>query len=217
MEESCSKQESKVADVTPKKWSPRDASSYALRKRSPSPSSRSDTNPLATKKQKTSPRDLAINEPLVSPPPPRKSLRRSVGKTRKSLPPVHQSNAELSKAINLELPECERFSELLRSCFQFSVQKLEESLNNADGFDAKCFDTKVALVTQKIKRFTERLSRDGTLKKCTEQDDSLTSNPETEALKDKIRECTLKFANESHTWEKLLRITKIKQKTCPEI
>uniref|UniRef100_A0A6I8PSE2 DSN1 homolog, MIS12 kinetochore complex component n=1 Tax=Xenopus tropicalis TaxID=8364 RepID=A0A6I8PSE2_XENTR len=203
MEEACAAQGKKA--VGPRKSSPVKSSNAVLRKRStPSPNVKATVNAVPSKKLKTSPGDLSLKEPLTSPPLRRKSLRRSVAKTPKSLPPVRRINTELCEAINLELPESERFSELLQSCLQFSLQKLEDSLKHSDGFDPKSFDAKVLSVTQKMKRFTERLTRDGTLKKCTEREDSLSADPETEALKAQIGECTLKFSNESQVWEQLL-------------
>ncbi|OCT90370.1 kinetochore-associated protein DSN1 homolog isoform X2 [Xenopus laevis] len=204
MEEASSAQGNKAGGLSPMKCSPGKSSSPLLRKRStPSPSIKL-TSTVPSKKLRTSPCDLSLNEPLSSPPPRRKSLRRSVAKTPKSLPPVHRINTELCEAISLELPESERFSELLQSCLQFSLQKLEDSLKHSDGFDSKSFNAKVSSVAQKLKRFTERLTHDGTLKKCTEEEDSLTADPEREALKAQIGECTLKFSSESQIWEQLL-------------
>ncbi|XP_053320753.1 kinetochore-associated protein DSN1 homolog [Spea bombifrons] len=175
------------------------------RKRSiSSPGTRSRTSPSPAKKQRGSPDELALKEPVPSP-HRRRSLRRSVrNNRRRTLPSIHDNAADLSKAISFELPESDRLSELLQSCFQFSVKKLEDSLNNSDGFNQESFRLKASSVRQKLKRFTERLSRDGTLKKCTEQPISFESNPEAEALKEQIKECISKFSHEGQKWDELL-------------
>ncbi|CAH2273644.1 kinetochore-associated DSN1 homolog [Pelobates cultripes] len=140
----------------------------------PSPSAKSRKSPSPAKKQKTSPNDFSLKEPHVSP-NKRRSLRRSVRSSRrKTLPSIHEKATELCKTLSSELPESDRLSELLQSCFQ------------------------------KLKRFTERLSRDGTLKQCTEEPLSFESNPESEAVKEQIRGYITKFSEETECWDKLL-------------
>ncbi|MEE6505950.1 hypothetical protein FKM82_007411 [Ascaphus truei] len=112
--------------------------------------------------------------------------------------------SELSEAINLELPESDRLLHLLQSCFQFSAQKLEDSLKHTDGFNSQSFREKVPLVTKELQRFTERLSRDGTLQKCTKEPTSFPSNPAMEASKAQMREYIAKFSNECQSWDQLL-------------
>ncbi|XP_039575491.1 kinetochore-associated protein DSN1 homolog [Passer montanus] len=58
---------------------------------------------------------------------------------RKSLPPVHQELRDLSKSISLELPEVQRLSLLLLSSFQFSARKLQQALEESEGFDPEVF------------------------------------------------------------------------------
>ncbi|XP_063305255.1 kinetochore-associated protein DSN1 homolog [Pelobates fuscus] len=170
----------------------------------PSPSAKSRQSPSPAKKQKTSPNDFSLKEPHVSP-NKRRSLRRSVRiSRRKTLPSIHEKATELCKTLSSELPESDRLSELLQSCFQVSIKKLEDSLKSADGFNDEAFSTKVSSVTQKLKRFTERLSRDGTLKQCTEETLSFESNPESEAVKEQIRRYITKFSEETECWDKLL-------------
>ncbi|NXF39753.1 DSN1 protein, partial [Nyctibius bracteatus] len=89
-------------------------------------------------------------------------------KRRKSLPPVHQDVTELSKSISLDLPETDRLSVLLLSSFQFSAQKLEHVLKQADGFSPEAFRANVHSVSEDLKRYMQKLKRDGTLKSCTE-------------------------------------------------
>ncbi|NXT43864.1 DSN1 protein, partial [Pelecanoides urinatrix] len=87
-------------------------------------------------------------------------------KRRKSLPPVHQDVTELSKAISLDLPEIDRLSMLLLSSFQFSAQKLEHVLKQTDGFSPEAFKANARSVSEDLKRYMQKLKRDGTLKSC---------------------------------------------------
>ncbi|NWW92714.1 DSN1 protein, partial [Rhynochetos jubatus] len=107
----------------------------------------------------------------TSPQAKRRSWRRSSLKgtnRRKSLPPVHQDVTELSKSISLDLPEIDRLSMLLLSSFQFSAQKLEHILKQSDGFSPEAFRAHVQSVSEDLKRYMEKLKRDGTLKSCVE-------------------------------------------------
>ncbi|XP_053573891.1 kinetochore-associated protein DSN1 homolog [Bombina bombina] len=175
-----------------------------------SPDAKSATSPSALKKQNVSP-STVLKEPHSSPRDRRRSLRRSSAKKRRrSLPPLYYNTTGLSDAISLELPECDRLSELIQSCFQFSVKKLEDSLKYTDGFDQDSFSAKVVTITQKVKRFTEKLSRDGTLKKCTEKSTCVEPNPETEALETQMKEHISKFSTECENWDQLLEDYKAK-------
>ncbi|KAM8972822.1 kinetochore-associated protein DSN1 homolog [Pelodytes ibericus] len=202
MEMSCQKS----LTSSPTKSSPGRTTNRTPRKRaSLSPAVKSKASPSPAKKPKTSPHDLSLKDPLPSP-RQRKSLRRSVRDSRRrTLPSIHNNAAELCKSIKSDLPERDRVSELLQRCFQFSMKKLEDSLKSAEDFNAEDFNEKVSSVTQKLKRFTERLSRDGTLKKFTEEPTSLETSPETEALKEQIREYITKFSDEGQSWDSLLK------------
>ncbi|XP_072776174.1 kinetochore-associated protein DSN1 homolog isoform X2 [Taeniopygia guttata] len=74
---------------------------------------------------------------------PRRSWRRSSLKgrrsRRRSLPPLHTG---LSQSISLELPEVQRLSLLLLSSFQFSARKLQQVLEESEGFDPEAFAAK---------------------------------------------------------------------------
>ncbi|XP_018428182.1 PREDICTED: kinetochore-associated protein DSN1 homolog [Nanorana parkeri] len=121
------------------------------------------------KRPRTSPSNLSFQDSSPSPRGRRKSLRRSVGKKRRrTLPPIYRNAAGLSDAISLSLPENDRLMELIHACFQYSVHKLETSLSDTDGFHANSFSAAVSSAKEKILRYTERLSRDGTLKRCIE-------------------------------------------------
>nr|XP_009939145.1 PREDICTED: kinetochore-associated protein DSN1 homolog [Opisthocomus hoazin] len=89
-------------------------------------------------------------------------------KRRKSLPPVHQDVTELSKSISLDLPEIDRLSVLLLSSFQFSAQKFERALKQTEGFSPEAFKANVHSVSEDLKRYMQKLKRDGTLKSCVE-------------------------------------------------
>ncbi|NXF65478.1 DSN1 protein, partial [Ciccaba nigrolineata] len=89
-------------------------------------------------------------------------------KQRKSLPPFHQDVTELSKSISLDLPETDRLSVLLLSSFQFSAQKLEHVLKQTEGFSPEAFKANARLLSEDLKRYLQKLKRDGTLKSCVE-------------------------------------------------
>ncbi|XP_075062969.1 kinetochore-associated protein DSN1 homolog [Mixophyes fleayi] len=183
--------------VTPTRKSPRTkhVTPPRVHNQSPSPS----------KKQKTSPNNLSFKEASPSPKQRRKSLRRSVGKKhRRTLPPIYQNATELSEAISLALPESERLSELLQSCFQFTLRKLENTLRHTDGFNAESFSASVLSVKEKLERLTERFSRDGTFQRCTDRATSLKPSEESEAIEAQIKGDISKFSTECQRWEELL-------------
>lgn len=184
-------------NVTPTRSSPR--------KKSSTPPHVAAKSPSPAKRQKNSPNNLSFKESSPSPTQRRKSLRRSVGKKhRRTLPPIYHNATELSEAISTELPESDRLSELLQSCFEFSLRNLENSLSQSDGFSAEAFSVSAMSVTEKFKRFTERLSRDGTFKRCTEKSSSFLPDKEFEAAQAEIKDTISQFATESGRWEELL-------------
>ncbi|NXX58264.1 DSN1 protein, partial [Scopus umbretta] len=117
-------------------------------------------------------------------------------KRRKSLPPVHQDVTELSKSISLDLPEIDRLSMLLLSSFQFSAQKLEHILKQSDGFSPEAFKANVESVSEDLKRYMQKLKRDGTLKSCVEDPKGI----QTRSLLSLRR-----FTAECQSWDQLLR------------
>ncbi|NXT94818.1 DSN1 protein, partial [Anhinga rufa] len=125
-------------------------------------------------------------------------------KRRKSLPPVHQDVTELSKSISLDLPEVDRLSMLLLSSFQFSAQKLEDVLKQTDGFSPEAFKANVQSVSEDLKRYMQKLKRDGTLKTCIE--DPKGSARRKDALAPGYRPglSLRRFTAESHSWDQLL-------------
>ncbi|XP_073510267.1 kinetochore-associated protein DSN1 homolog isoform X3 [Phyllobates terribilis] len=175
-----------------------------------SPRKNSSTSPCASltspaKRQKNSLDNLSFKESSPSPREKRKSLRRSVGMKRRTLPPIYHNATELSEAISLELPESQRLSELLQSCFEFSLRKLETSLSQADAFSAESFNLSVMSVKEKFKCFVERLYHRGTFQRCTEKLTSSDENEEQlEANQADIKVDIAKYTTESNRWVELL-------------
>ncbi|XP_073413301.1 kinetochore-associated protein DSN1 homolog isoform X2 [Dendrobates tinctorius] len=174
-----------------------------------SPRKNSSTSPCASvtspaKRQRNSPDNLSFKEIIPSPQERRKSLRRSVGKKRRTLPPIYHNATELSEAISLELPEGQRLSELLQSCFEFSLRKLETSLSQADAFSAESFNVSAMSGKEKLKRLVERLHHRGTFERCTEKLTRSEKNEQLEAHQVGIKADIAKFTTESSRWVELL-------------
>uniref|UniRef100_A0A8C4UKA3 DSN1 component of MIS12 kinetochore complex n=1 Tax=Falco tinnunculus TaxID=100819 RepID=A0A8C4UKA3_FALTI len=115
---------------------------------------------------------------ITTPQARRRSWRRSSLKgtrRRTSLPPLHQDVTELSKSISLDLPEIDRLSVLLLSSFEFSAQKLEHVLKQTDGFSHETYRANVHSVSEDLKRYMQKLKRDGTLKSCIENPKGFTA------------------------------------------
>ncbi|XP_027766601.1 kinetochore-associated protein DSN1 homolog, partial [Empidonax traillii] len=159
-------------------------------------------------RQEQSPNSFGLSPLVATPQGKRRSWRRSSlkgGKRRKSLPPVHGDVAELSKSISLDLPETERLSTLILSCFQFTAQKLEQALKRRKGFNPQAFAAKVQSVSAELERLVQRLSRDGTLRDCVEdpKGDSLD-----EALSESVAQVKrhmARFSAERQAWDQLLQ------------
>ncbi|KAG8574068.1 hypothetical protein GDO81_009023 [Engystomops pustulosus] len=136
-----------TSNVTPPRSSPRKLLSTPPR---------TAAAPSPDKRQKNSPNNLSFKETSPSPRQRRRSLRRSVGKKhRRTLPPIYHNPTELSEAISSELPESERLSALLHSCFEFSLRNLENSLSRVDGFSSESFQLSAFCIL----RFTTESSR----------------------------------------------------------
>ncbi|NXG77840.1 DSN1 protein, partial [Baryphthengus martii] len=128
-------------------------------------------------------------------------------KRRKSLPPFHRDVTELSKSINLDLLETERLAELLLASFQFSAQKLEQSLKQSDGFSPEAFKAHAESVSEDLKRYVQKLKRDGTLKSCVDNPNGPRLFPKLfwggfEAVL--IRSLLRSFSGECQAWDRLL-------------
>ncbi|KAM3927166.1 kinetochore-associated protein DSN1 homolog [Leptodactylus fuscus] len=185
-------------NITPTRSSPR-------KKNTSPPHAAAAASLSPSKRQKKSPGNLSFKESSPSPRQRRQSLRRSVGKKhRRTLPPIYHNATALSEAISLELPESDRLSELLQSCFEFSIRNLENALSHSDGFSAELFNNSVMSVKEKFTRFIERLSRDGTFQRCTEKLNSFMADEEFEVAETEIKNNISKFSTESSRWEELL-------------
>ncbi|XP_050770413.1 kinetochore-associated protein DSN1 homolog isoform X1 [Gymnogyps californianus] len=211
----------KPPDVTAvsKNVSPHETTRAVMRKRShESPSLRK--SPLGPSPKRLSPwrssprKDHTLNSFNLSPRPlittpqaKRRSWCRSSlkgTKRRKSLPPVHQDVTELSKSISLDLPEIDRLSMLLLSSFQFSAQKLEHILKQTDGFSPEAFKANVHSVSEDLKRYLQKLKRDGTLKSCVEDPKGILLDSALDESVAQVKEYIARFAAECQSWDQLL-------------
>ncbi|OPJ72606.1 kinetochore-associated DSN1-like protein [Patagioenas fasciata monilis] len=125
-------------------------------------------------------------------------------KRRKSLPPVHHDVSELSKSISLDLPEPDRLSLLLLSSFQFSAQKFEATLKETDGFSPELFKANAHSVSEELKRYVQKLHRDGTLTNCVDDPKRASLDPALDESVAQIKEHIARFAAESQSWDELL-------------
>ncbi|XP_068277857.1 kinetochore-associated protein DSN1 homolog [Nyctibius grandis] len=206
--------------VGKKNVSPYEPTAAAMRKRSQeSPSVRK--SPLGSSDKRLSPwrssprKDhtlssfsLSPRQLITTPQAKRRSWCRSSlkgTKRRKSLPPVHQDVTELSKSISLDLPETDRLSLLLLSSFQFSAQKLEHVLKQADGFSPEAFTAHVHSVSEDLKRYMQKLKRDGTLKGCTEDPQGVLLDSALDESVAQVKEYIARFSTECRSWDQLLR------------
>ncbi|XP_040837448.1 kinetochore-associated protein DSN1 homolog isoform X2 [Ochotona curzoniae] len=137
----------------------------------------------------------------------RQSWRRSSMKgtnRRKSLAPFHQGITELSRSISASLDESKRLGCLLRSSFQFAVEKLEPFLKDTEGFSLESFRVKVSSLSEELKQFTDKLESDGTLQKCFEDSQGKMSDLSLETSVAEMKEYIAKFSSERETWDQLL-------------
>ncbi|NXT00905.1 DSN1 protein, partial [Jacana jacana] len=125
-------------------------------------------------------------------------------KRRKSLPPLHQDVTELSKSISLDLPEIERLSLLLLSSFQFSAQKFKHVLKQNDGFSPEAFNANVHSVFEDLKRYVQKLKRDGTLRSCVEKPEGTSLDSALDEPVAQIKEYITRFSAECQSWDQLL-------------
>ncbi|NXE15734.1 DSN1 protein, partial [Lophotis ruficrista] len=124
-------------------------------------------------------------------------------KRRKSLPPVHQDVTELSKSISQDLPETDRLSMLLLSSFQFSAQKFEHVLKQTDSFSPEAFQASVHSASEDLKRYVQKLTRDGTLRSCVEDPKGPRRSFVLQVV-DLLSPLVRRFAAECQAWDGLL-------------
>uniref|UniRef100_A0A8C4UQI8 DSN1 component of MIS12 kinetochore complex n=1 Tax=Falco tinnunculus TaxID=100819 RepID=A0A8C4UQI8_FALTI len=145
---------------------------------------------------------------ITTPQARRRSWRRSSLKgtrRRTSLPPLHQDVTELSKSISLDLPEIDRLSVLLLSSFEFSAQKLEHVLKQTDGFSHETYRANVHSVSEDLKRYMQKLKRDGTLKSCIENPKGVLLDVALDESVAQIKEYIARFTAECQSWDRLLQ------------
>ncbi|XP_054663795.1 kinetochore-associated protein DSN1 homolog isoform X2 [Grus americana] len=208
-------------DVTAvsKNVSPHEATGAAMRKRShespslrksplgPSPKRLSPWRSSPRKDHASSSFNLSPRQLIATPQAKRRSWCRSSlkgTKRRKSLPPVHQDVTELSKSISLDLPEIDRLSLLLLSSFQFSARKLEHVLKETDGFSPEAFRANVQSVSEDLKRYVQKLKRDGTLKSCVEDPKGTSLDSALDESVAQVKEYIARFAAEGQAWDQLV-------------
>ncbi|NXI95313.1 DSN1 protein, partial [Psophia crepitans] len=151
--------------------------------------------------------DLSPRQLVATPQAKRRSWCRSSlkgTKRRKSLPPVHRDITELSKSISLDLPETDRLSLLLLSSFQFSAQKLEHALKGTEGFSPEAFRANAQSVSADLKRYVQKLKRDGTLKSCVEDPKGVLLDSALDESVAQVKEYISRFAAEGQAWDQLL-------------
>ncbi|XP_064899953.1 kinetochore-associated protein DSN1 homolog isoform X1 [Columba livia] len=201
------------ASATSENISPREPSRAAPRKRPRGNASKSPSpgrlSPWRSSKEHTMNSFNLSPKPVVSAAPraKRRSWRRSSlkgTKRRKSLPPVHRDVSELSKSISLDLPEPDRLSLLLLSSFQFSAQKFKDTLKETDGFSPELFKANAQSVSEELKRYVQKLHRDGTLTSCVDDPKRALLDPALDESVAQIKEQIARFAAESQSWDELL-------------
>ncbi|XP_032939584.1 kinetochore-associated protein DSN1 homolog [Catharus ustulatus] len=193
-------------------------SSSSRKKKTPSSSSKKKKTPSSSSKKKKPPsssekeppaNSFSLSPIVATPGGRRRSWRRCSLKgrrsRRKSLPPVHQDVAELSKSISLELPEIQRLSLLLLSSFQFSAQKLKQVLEESEGFDPEAFAAKVQVSSEEFQRLLQRLLQDGTLGNCLEQPPGDCLDPALEESVAQVKLLMASFSGELQAWDQLLQ------------
>ncbi|XP_010122622.1 PREDICTED: kinetochore-associated protein DSN1 homolog, partial [Chlamydotis macqueenii] len=207
-----------VTAVSKKTVSPRGTAGGAMRRSHKSPGLRKSPlrpSPKRLSPWKSSPRkDHTMSSFNLSPRPltttpqgKRRSWCRSSlkgTKRRKSLPPVHQDVTELSKSISQDLPETDRLSMLLLSSFQFSAQKFEHVLKQTDSFSPEAFQASVQSVSEDLKRYVQKLTRDGTLKSCVEDPKGVLLDAALDESVAQVKEYIARFAAECQAWDRLL-------------
>uniref|UniRef100_A0A8C3DMT7 DSN1 component of MIS12 kinetochore complex n=1 Tax=Corvus moneduloides TaxID=1196302 RepID=A0A8C3DMT7_CORMO len=180
----------------------------ANKKGTPGSSSRKKRAPSSPRKEQPL-SSFSLSPIVATPQGKRRSWRRSSLKgrrsRRKSLPPVHHEVTELSQSISLELPEIQRLSSLLLSSFQFSARKLQQILEESEGFDPEAFAAKVRVGSEEFQRLLQRLLQDGTLGSCLELPPGDPLDPALEGNVAQVKQLMASFSRELQAWELLLQ------------
>ncbi|XP_062891825.1 kinetochore-associated protein DSN1 homolog [Mobula hypostoma] len=133
-----------------------------------------------------------------------RSWRRSSfkgGKGRKSLPPIRRDVTEICEDISLDLPGEERLAELFRLCLEYTLQKLQHSLEPQEAFQIDA-----SAISNDVKRVIETMKLDGTLRKCTEEPEAVPPTPETKKLMNQLKDDISRLNTECVAWNQLLEV-----------
>ncbi|XP_072925276.1 kinetochore-associated protein DSN1 homolog [Hemitrygon akajei] len=133
-----------------------------------------------------------------------RSWRRSSfkgGKGRKSLPPIRRDVTEICEDISLDLPGEERLAELFRLSLEYTLQKLQHSLEPQEAFQIDA-----SAISNDVKRVIETMKLDGTLKKCTEEPEDVPPTPGTKKLMNQLKDDISRLNTECEAWNQLLEV-----------
>ncbi|XP_067876993.1 kinetochore-associated protein DSN1 homolog [Heterodontus francisci] len=128
------------------------------------------------------------------------------GKGRKSLPPIHHDATEICEGISTDLPEDERLALLFHACLEYTLQKLQRSLEPREDFNLDAFQTDASDISNDFKRIIETMKLDGTLRKCTEKPDDILPTPETEKMMMQLKDDISRLNVECNAWNQLLEV-----------
>ncbi|XP_041032889.1 kinetochore-associated protein DSN1 homolog isoform X1 [Carcharodon carcharias] len=128
------------------------------------------------------------------------------GKGRKSLPPIHRDATEICEGIQMDLPEDERLALLFHACLEYTLQKLQGSLEPLKGFSLDAFQAHASDISGDVKRIVETMKLDGTLRKCTEKPDDVLPTPETEMMMKQLKDDISRLNVECKAWDQLLEV-----------
>ncbi|XP_078091232.1 kinetochore-associated protein DSN1 homolog isoform X2 [Mustelus asterias] len=184
------------------------AASASLERDNVSPTSQTKMSPISPAGEPEVSKEPSSNKQLKKS-PKSNSWRRSSfkgGKGRKSLPPVHQDTTEICEGIRMDLPEDERLALLFQACSEYTLQKLQRSLEPRGDFSLNSFQTHASSISSDIKRIVETMKLDGTLRKCTEKSDDVIPTPEMELMMKQLKDDISRLNAECKAWDQLLDV-----------
>ncbi|XP_038640732.1 kinetochore-associated protein DSN1 homolog isoform X2 [Scyliorhinus canicula] len=133
-------------------------------------------------------------------------LSQSSSSKRKCIKQKKPGNPEICEGIRMDLPEDERLALLLQSCLEYTLQKLQRTLETREDFSLDAFQTYVSGISNDVKRVIETMKLDGTLKKCTEKPDGVLPTPETEVMMKQLKGDIVRLNAECKAWDRLLDV-----------
>ncbi|XP_048449179.1 kinetochore-associated protein DSN1 homolog, partial [Rhincodon typus] len=196
--------------ITKQEGAPQKSSFQARRSARLNPGACADTNVISPERASVSPNSqgsMTLVNPtgeteVSKPPSANKRLKKSPqsrslswrrssfkgGKGRKSLPPIHHDATDIFEGISTDLPEDERLALLFHACLEYTLQKLQRSLEPQEAFNLEAFQKQASDISNDIKRIVETMKLDGTLKQCTEKPNDILFNSETEMLMKQLKD-----------------------------